>query len=166
MRIFVAVCIGMATLGLSAGYGLTGRWAWMTVILLIGLLWLTEPWHGGRWMATLALVLFTATAGVGVLLGLPAFWLLTSLVIALAAWDSDHFANYLADVPDIRNETQLTARHLRRLGFVCIPGWFLGIVALNVQVRLNFVLTLALALLIIIALSGAIRQMRQEGGQE
>jgi hypothetical protein len=38
-------------------------------------------------------------------------------------------------------------------------------VALNVQVRLNFLLTLALAALIVIALSGAIRQMRRENAK-
>jgi hypothetical protein len=154
--------IGLATLGLAVGYATSGRWIWMTAILLVGLLWLTEPWHGGRWVATLALLLFSAVAGVGVLLGFSTFWLLTSMVIVLVAWDLDHFGNYLAEAPEIRNETELTARHLRRLGFVSVSGWFLGIVALNVQVRLNFVLTLALAIVIIFALSGGIRQMRRE----
>lgn len=165
MRAFTAAMIGLAALGLAAGYATSGRWIWMTAILLTGLLWLTEPWHGGRWVATLALLFFPAVAGAGVLLGYSAFWLLTSLVILLVAWDLDHFCNYLADAPDIPNETELTARHLRRLGMISVSGWLLGIIALNVQVRLNFLLTLALAALIVIALSGAIRQMRRENAK-
>jgi hypothetical protein len=153
--------IGLATLTLAAGYAFSGRWIWMTAILLVGLLWLTEPWHKGRWVATLALLLFPTIAGVGILLGISSFWLLTSVVILLVAWDLDHFWHYLADAPDTRDETELTTRHLRRLGFVAVSGWLLGIVALNVQIRLNFVLTLALAIVIVIALSGAIRQMRR-----
>lgn len=165
MRVFIAAMIGTATLGLAAGYAMSGRWIWMTAILVVGLLWLTVPWHGGRWAAALALLLFAAVAGVGVLLGFSTFWLLTSLVIVLVAWDLDHFADFLADAPDIRNEKELTARHVQRLGVVSISGWLLGIVALNVQVRLNFLLTLALAALIVIALSGAIRQMRRENAK-
>ncbi len=166
IRAFVAIVIGSATLGLAAGYAVTGRWIWVMAILLVGLVWLTEPWHGGRWVATLAVLFFTAVAAVGILLGQTEFWLLTSLVAVLVAWDLDHFGNHLSDVSDVRGETDLIISHSRRLGFIAGLGWLLGVVALSVRIRLHFVLTLALALLIVIALSGTIRQMRREGGQE
>jgi hypothetical protein len=166
MRAFTPVVIGLATLGLAADYALTERWVWVGALLLMGLLWLAEPWHGGRWVATAALLFFTAVAVAGVLLELRTFWLFTSLVAALVAWDLDHFANYLSDAPDVHDKTGLINSHFRRLGFVAGLGWFLGVVALRVRLTFNFVLTLALALLIVIALSGAIRQMRRESEQD
>jgi hypothetical protein len=162
LRTLIAVVIGLATLGLATGYAVTERWTWVAGISIIALLWLAEPWHGAHWVAALALVLFTGAAVVGVFLGLPTFWLFSSLVAVLVAWDLDRFANHLDDVPDVRDETALTASHIRRLGIATGLGWILGLFALNVRFTFDFVVTLALALLVIVALSRAVRQVQGE----
>ncbi len=162
MRTLIAVVIGLATLGLAAGYVATERWTWVAGILVVALLWLAESWHGARWVASSALLLFTGAAVVGVFLDLPTLWLFTSLVAVLVAWDLDRFANHLDDVPEVRDETALTTSHVRRLGVVTGLGWILGLVALNVRFTFDFVVTLALALLVIVALSRAVRQVQRE----
>jgi hypothetical protein len=166
MRTSIGIAIGLATLGLAAGYIMTERWSWVAGILVIGLLWLAEPWHGARWVPTMALLLFTVAAIVGVFLELPTVWLFTSLVAVLVAWDLGHFANYLDDVQEILNERDLTIKHFRRLGIVAGFGWLLGIVALNVRLTFDFVLTLVLALLGVIVLSSALRQVRHDNEQD
>lgn len=166
MRALIAVVIGLATVGLAAGYVATERWSWVAIILLMGLLWLAEPLHGARWVATIGLLFFSTVAVVGVFLDLPTVWLLTSLVAVLVAWDLGHFAHYLDDVPEVRKEPELTVNHFRRLGIVAGLGWILGVVAINIHVTLDFVLTLALALLIVIALSGTVRHVRRESKQD
>jgi hypothetical protein len=166
MRISTGVAIGLATIGLATGYVIAERWSWVAGILAIGLLWLAEPWHGARWVPTMALLLFTMAAIVGVFLELPVVLLFSSLVAVLVAWDLGHFANYLDDVQEILDERDLTIKHFRRLGVVAGLGWLLGIVALNVQLTFDFVLTLVLALLGIIVLSRAVRQVRHDNEQD
>jgi hypothetical protein len=108
------------------------------------------------------LFFFAAVSALGSVWVLPAFWSLVSLVLVLVAWDLDHFARYLGDVADIRNESELLRRHLRRLGLVVGLGWLSALVALRVRVSFDFIGALTLGLLVIISLSGAIRQIRRE----
>ncbi len=162
MRKFLVLDIGCAMVALAAGYALTARWGWVAATGLMGLLWLTEPWHGRNWVSTMGLLFFTGAAVLGVLLRLPTLWLLSSLVAALVAWDLDCFAHYLSDVADIRDEPELIKSHLRRLGITAGLGWFLGALTLGVQLTLDFIWTLVLSLLIIISLGGAMRYVQRE----
>ena len=163
MRRLTAVTIGLATLLLALDFALTARWGWVVAIAAAGLLWLTESWHGRSWMSTVGLIFFTTVAAAGVILRLPPLWLLSSLVGALVAWDLDHFSHYLSGAADIRDEAELMKSHCRRLAAVTGLGWCLGAVALSVRFTFDFVPALALGLLIVIALSGAIRYMRRAG---
>ena len=162
MRGLIAGSIGLAVVILTAHFALGGLWGWVLAIALMGLCWLAEPWHGARWVSTVALFFFAAVSALASVWVLPAFWSLSSLVFVLVAWDLDHFAHYLGDVADVRNESELLRRHLRRLGLVAGLGWFSAVVTLRVRVTFDFVGALALGLLVIISLSGAIRQIRRE----
>ena len=159
MRRLSAVAIGLGTLGMAATFALAALWGWVVAIVIVGLFWLAEPRHGLRWVATLSLLFFTAAAVVGVLLKLSTFWLLSSLVMLLAAWDLSHFFRYLDDVADVRNEAELTRDHLKRLGIVAGLGWFLGATALAVRLTFDFGWALALGLVVVVSLSRAIRRM-------
>jgi hypothetical protein len=162
MQKSVTAAIGLATLGLAVSYASTARWNWVIAIVLAGLLWSTELWHGYTCASTAGLVFYTAVAIVGVIAGVPVFWLFSSLVAALVAWDLSCFAGYLHDVADVRNKRDLISNHYRRLGVVAGLGWSLGVVTLSVQLSFNFVWTLALGLAAIISLSQVIRYVRRE----
>jgi hypothetical protein len=166
MRTFLVIDIGAATLALATSYALQERWTWVAAILVVGLLWMTEPRHGARWIVTAGLIFFIFVAIVGALLGLAAFWLFSSLVALLVAWDVNQLDYDLSAVQDVRGETELKRIHFRRLGTVAILGWVFGVAALNFRVTFDFILTLGLGLAIIVTLSRAIRFMQSEGEEE
>jgi hypothetical protein len=162
MQRFITALIGLSTLGLALSYGSAARWVWVAAIALVGLLWMTVPWHGGRWVATFGMLFFIAASAAGVIMKLPPFWLFSNLIAVLVAWDLDRFFHYLDDVDDVRNEVGLKKGHGQRLGMVVLLAWLLGLVALRVQLTFHFVLTLALGLLAIVSLSRAVRYTRRE----
>jgi hypothetical protein len=161
MRRLLAVSIGLATLCLLAAFVPYGRQGWTLAIVLVGLLWLTTPLHGLRWVSTLAWAFFVALAALGVLLERPSLWLLCGVVVALFAWDLGHFGDYLDDV-QVFNRAELERAHLKRLGIVAGLGWLLGLLALGVRLRFDFNGVLALALLLVLSLGLALRRMGQE----
>lgn len=166
MRKVTTIAIGCATLGLGIAFESTVHWAWVGTVLLAALFWLTEPWHGQSWAPTAGLLSIAALVVLGVVLGLPNLWLLTSLVWALVAWDLDHFGRYLDEVPDVRNETELVHGHFRHLGGVAGLGWLLGAMALSVKLTFDFIWTLALGTLVVLGLTGMIRYTRQESKED
>jgi hypothetical protein len=168
MRIATTIGIGALVAGSGAAifavvYALSGRWGWAGVIVAIGLAWLSESWHSQRWIWTLGLIFFAAAAALGVLWRFSPFWMLTGLVVILAAWDLSRWEKLLADTPDVRNAAALTHAHLRRLGGVIGLGWGLAMLALNVEIHFGFIWSLALALLIVVGLSRVIRYMLEIG---
>jgi len=162
MQRFITALVGLSTLGLALTYASTARWVWVAAIMLVGLLWLTEPWHAGSWASTLGLLFFIALTAAGAIMNLPRFGLFANLTAVLVAWDLDQFSHYLGHVDDVRNETELIKSHGQRLGGVVLLGWLLGLVALRVQLTFHFILTLALSLLVIVSLGRAIRYARRE----
>jgi len=162
MQSFITALVGLSTLGLALSYGSASRWVWVAALALVGLLWLTEPRHGARWVATFGLLFFVAMTAAGVIMGLPRFWLFSNLTAVLVAWDLDRFFHYLGDVDDVRNEAQLRKGHGQRLAMVVVLAWLLGLAALSVRLTFHFILTLALGLVVILSLSRAIRYTRRE----
>ncbi|MCP4518841.1 MAG: hypothetical protein GY824_26895, partial [Delftia sp.] len=113
MRRLLAVSIGLATLCLLAAFVPFGRQGWTLAIIPVGLLWLTVPLRGVRWVSMLAWAFFAA---LGVLLGRPALWLFSGVVAALVAWDLSYFGAYLDYLADAHDSTELVRGHLERLG--------------------------------------------------
>jgi hypothetical protein len=163
MRRVLALTVGLATLGLAIAFALELRWGGVAAVGVVGLFWLAEAWHGLPWASTLGLLCFTALAAAGVMLGLSALCLLSSLVAALVAWDLGAFARYLDDVADVRDGAQLLKSHLGRLGAVAGLGWLLGAVALGLRFDLDFTWALALGLLVVVSLGWAMSRMGSEG---
>lgn len=162
MQKILVAAIGLATLPLAASYAWHAEWAWVAFIVLVGLLWLTEVKHGQRWLPTFGLLSFATLAAIGIIWTFSAFWLLTSLVAALCAWDLSHFSHRLNDIADIRHQAQYIRAHLQRLGMIAALGWLLGLIALNLRLTVGFISALALAFLVMISLSGIIRYLQRE----
>lgn len=166
MRRIVTVVVGFTVLALAASYAASARWEWVIAITLLGFLWLIEPWHRLAWVSSLGLIFFTVAAVTGLFLGFPASWSLTIQATVLVAWDLDQLKHQLEDVSDVRDEPGILKSHARRLGTVISSGLVLGLVALSVRFTFEFIPTLALGLLIVISLSGALRYVRRESENE
>ncbi len=161
MRRFFIVSVGLATLCLVTAFALRGHGEWTLATVIVSSLWLTESQHGLRRSSALSLSFFVAAAAVGVLLELPSLLLLSGVVAALAAWDLYYFGAHLDYMADVHNNTELVRGHIKRLGSTAGLGWLLGALALGVRLNFSFVVTLALALLIVVSLGLAMRRMTE-----
>jgi hypothetical protein len=93
-----------------------------------------------------------------------------NLLVALIAWDLDHFTRdyqqFSVGQARESDDPALFKAHLKRLGIVAMLGWSLGVVALNVQFSLNFASALTLSLLALLSLRQIVRYLGREGGYE
>ncbi len=155
------VCLGLSVIALGAGYGLTYDGRWSALWLLLGVLW----WLGRRrwrWVGSLAFLGYIGAAAGGVFIGLGEVWMLLGTVAALAAWDLDHFAHRLQEIPRIEQQEALVASHLQRLALVSGGGLLLGIGARLVQVRFSLGAAVLLGLLAILGLQQFLAMLRRE----
>jgi len=155
--------IGLATLLLTLGYAIGGRWIGAAASVALGCLWLAGLRRGWNGIDSLGLIGFTGLAAVGVWLALATPILLASQVAALATWDLDRFAQRLRSAGRVEAEPDLTRAHLQRLLAATGLGLVLGGVALGVQVPLSFGWALPLAALMILGLSRAIGWLNRAG---
>ncbi len=162
MKNFAFISIGLATLSLALGYGLSSLWAWTPLMVIIGLLWLVGQWYDWEGWASVGLILFIGAAAGGVWHDVAAGWLLGSVVAALIAWDLAHFSQHLNHAGHGENAAELKRTHLRRLLIVASLGLLLGGVALSLQLEFNFGWALLLGLLAILSLGWLISLTRGE----
>jgi hypothetical protein len=161
-RIIGSVCVGLAAGALATAYGLQGWWLWTAGVGLLGVLWLVGYWRSWGWLASVGLVGSVAASAIGLLLDLPAGWMVAGLLAALCAWDLHRFVVSLETVDRVDDEGGLTRRHLARLGTVAGLGLVLVVVALGIEVRLTFLMASLLGLLAVWGLSQAVRFLRRE----
>jgi hypothetical protein len=174
--------IGLATGALALGYAANGEWLGGALMILIGaLLWIAQRRRWSRSASlhlahdsqrapnlingTAGLIVFTASAALGLLRGASTFAMLVGTLAALAAWDLDHFERRLRTAQRVEAQGALIRAHLRRLSIVAGLGLTLGGIALSVQVEITFGWALLLGLLAFLALSGVIAfgQREREG---
>jgi hypothetical protein len=84
-------------------------------------------------------------------------------VVALSAWDLEHFVQGMVDAGYVENVQDLERGHLRRLLIVDGLAVLLGELALRIRVEIGFGTVFVLALLAVFGLSRAIRFLRYEG---
>lgn len=158
--------IWLATSALALGYALGGLWNLTLVIVALGFLWLLGQTRHWGWMAFVGLVSFVGVAVIGLWFDLAAGWMLLGTVMALAAWDLDHFAQRLRyvgwDETLAERRRELERRHLQRLLSVSGLGLLLAAVALGVRIRFNFGIAFLLGLVAVLGLSQAISFLRRE----
>jgi hypothetical protein len=160
------ISIGLTTWALALGYARSGLWAWTSLIVALGGLWLLGQWRGWGWMASVGLVFFVVAAAAGLWLNLATGWMLLGVVAALATWDLDHFVQRLrsvgGDETPAEQWRELEQRHLRRLLIVDGLGLLLALVALEIKVKLSFGIAFSLGLLAVLGLSRVIGFLRRE----
>jgi hypothetical protein len=170
MRRIAYLAIVAASLGTGLQYALDDRWWVVLACGLAGALWLLQSKYGVELRPTVSLVFLVGVGGVGTFLSYNPVWLLTNLVVALIAWDLDHFTRdyqqFSLGQARKSDNPALFGAHLKRLGIVAMLGWSLGVVALNVQISLNFTGALILGLLALLSLRQVVRYLGREGGYE
>jgi hypothetical protein len=153
--------IGIAALVLALGYGLNGRWIVAPVLVGFAVLWGGLQIQGRASASAIGLAMTLLVAAVGFWLGVGAGWLLVGAVAALSAWDLDQFEQHLRRAGQVRGRLEMERRHLLRLALVDAVGILLGIVALQVQVRISFLAALLLAGLLALGAGELIIYLRQ-----
>ncbi len=162
MRTLALLSIGLAALSLFIAYVLGASLIWALVVAAVGILWLMGAWRDWNGAASVGLIAFVSAAGFGIWQGLPAGWMLVSMILALVAWDLDGSASRLREAGHVQGELALKRAHLERLLIVAGLGLLLGGVALGVRVHLGFWWDLVLGVLAIVCLSQVFRLMRRE----
>jgi hypothetical protein len=153
----------LAAAALAVGYGLEEAWGGVVVAGIVGGFWLFGQWRRWGRVASVALVLLTGAAAVGLWLGVVGGWALVGVVAALVAWDLDRFTWRMRTAGCVVDADALERHHLRRLLVVGGTGLLLGVVALSVRVRLGFAAAFLLGLLAVLGLSRAVGFLRREG---
>jgi hypothetical protein len=152
MKLLAPASIGLAALALALGYALHSLWAGAGCTLAIGLLWLAGQRRGWDWTAELGLAGYIGLAAFGIWQALPGGWMLVGLVLALVAWDLDHFTRQLRRAGRVVGEAQITQSHLRLLLAVAGIGLLLGGVAIGFRIELGFGWALAAFVLAILSM--------------
>ena len=156
------VSTALAASALALGYAQAHLWAGVVLIAGLGAFWLFGQRRGWRWVPSLVLVLFVSAAVFGLGLAAEPIWMLLGVVVGLAAWDLDHFAQRMRKASHVEGVQNLERRHLLRLLLVSGLGFLLSAAALEVRVELPMGTALLLGLLAIMGLSRAIRFLRRE----
>ncbi len=118
----------------------------------------TPSWPAG----SLLLFLLTAAAAAAVLLETPPWLALLAVTAALGAWDLDHFLRRLMSGGEVNFAGNLGRAHLRHLLIVEVLGFFLGLAAATLRLRLPFWWEVLLAALAVIGLSRLIQHLRAQ----
>lgn len=154
LAILAAVVLG------ALPYALGERWWVVVACALIGVLWLAPTGPGANLFPTLSTFFLTGVCAAGVFLDHPSSWLLTTLVMILAAWDLDSYARDhqpFLEEPNKAAGSALFRAHLERLGIIVLVGWSLGMVALYLRIPLSFVGAAVLGALALLGLRLGIR---------
>jgi hypothetical protein len=160
IRQYFIASLAMAALFTLLGCTLAGHWQLgMFFVVLSGGWWLQQL-RGMRWHTPLFIVYMGALVLIGIL-DVGAGWLLFAAVAVLISWDLNLFLHQ-ADKGNLVNELLLVQVHLRALGRVAVLALLLGGVVLLIQIQLSFWTAFVLALVIILALNGMMRQIAEE----
>jgi hypothetical protein len=156
LGVAVALLAGLALVNGQGGLAL--------LALLVGVGWAGVHRLGGRWrwFSPLAFLLLGGEAVVGLVRGFPAGGLVIGVAAALAAWDLDGFAAYLARFGPNPEQTPLLKKHLGRLLVVLGGGVILGEAALVLRVTLSLGWVATLGILAMVILLQAVRQLGGE----
>jgi hypothetical protein len=157
----------VASAALAVGYGAGGYLREALILAALGGVWLAglrlatlrPRWN---WLHSLALLLYTVAAGLGMLLRLPPGWMLAGLVGAVSAWDLEYFARRVRSVGEEVADRRLERQHLVRLAVVMGAGMAAAGGALLLRARFRLGVGLLAGLVALLALTQVIGFLRRE----
>ncbi len=163
MELSVIISISLATLTLALGYALERAWLESALVIVVGLSWFIAQARGWqRLMTPLAFSALVALAAIGAWRGIGAGWMLSGMVMTLAAWDLVRFERRIREATDIEDAALLRRAHFRRLFSTLSLGLLLGGLALSLRLSLNLGGAILLGLLILFGLGRVVGVLRQQ----
>jgi hypothetical protein len=147
-----SACIAACSLALAGGFLIGDLPAPAAALLAFGAFWLAAKRIRWAWVSTLGLILTAAAAGGGLLLGLPASWLLPGALGGLLAWDLAAFEGRLRLADPADDLAGLERRHLAWLLPTAAVGLLLSSAAATFRMQISFGWLLLLALIAAVGL--------------
>ena len=158
---------GLSVFVLALVFALSGLWVGVAVVLAGGALWLVGHLRPQSWPGALAssatLVVLAGAAAAAMINAIGGGWPVLGLVAALVAWDLEQFAQQMRAAGRVDGVTELERRHIRRLLLTAVIGGVLGLLGLELRVRLRFGLALLLAALVMAGLGLIVGYLRRLG---
>jgi len=154
--------IFVATVLLTAGYGLGKLWLEVPAVFLVGILWGVCVLRDIRWVASLLFVVMLGAAAVGYMARLSHLLMLAVGCTLVLAWDLHQFEGRLLDLEE-QATIEMEKNHLLR-SLMVLGASFLVIAADSwLQIRIQFVALVFVTVLVILVLNQIILLARRAG---
>ena len=145
-------CLLIATICLSLGYGIEGRWRGLLVALVLPFLWIFIRNRKNQWLPTVLLILYIGTAVTGLVIGCEPLLMISSVTPALGMWDVAQFQHRTKDNENPALVELLEREHFRSFGLALGAGFFLSVLGLVIRVQLPFGVIVLFTLITLIGL--------------
>jgi hypothetical protein len=143
--------IVICSASLAWGFAQQGFTSFSTWVIILGVGWLFAIWQDWKLYSSIALLISTILAALGLWFGFSPGWMFAGGIFALIAWDMTDFRQRLRGMADDDDRRGFERRHLARISLVAFIGLFLASIAMLVRVQFTFDWS---ALLVIVALLG------------
>ena len=148
------VCLISSTLCLVAGYGLSGRWEGLLIVLGIAISWLLLSKRYVQWLPSFLLLVYIAAAAAGLLAGLAPILMIAGVTTALGSWETQQFHQNLKGDRQHELARLLQKRHDTWSGLAVFLGLLLPGAGLYLHFHFSFGI---LALITLVAIVGLYR---------
>jgi hypothetical protein len=156
-RIILYLCIVSSLSILAISFILGGYISVFTTLILIALFGLLAEWRGWTWFASIWLLTIAGAAVYGILVELSPFWILTSIISALMAWDLSRLIKRLKISSPEDDPKSLEMAHLRNLFIFMVTAFVIGSLAMRLQFRITYTQAI---ILIVVAFAGIMQLIR------
>lgn len=137
LALLLSIVIGTASLAwgyAQVGLPLLARW-----IIAFGAVWLVAVWKRWFWFAYLGIAFDFLAAALGLwFLNFPPGWMLGGAICGLLAWDLTYFRYRQRFAASDEERRRVESRHLLRVSFLALLGFFLASVAMVLKLEFNF----------------------------
>jgi hypothetical protein len=139
-KTFLAACVVVSVLCLSAGYALTGRWVGAVIVMITGPAWLLARKYPASLLPHLCLLGSVCLTVGGLLSGIPPLLMFFDSGAALAAWDLLFLDDALGSYTSGEQTRQYEINHVRSLALALGSGLFVTFVGRLLNLQVPFVI--------------------------
>ncbi len=166
LRELTAALIVLGVAALAVGYALAaGAAAWLTLIAALGAVWLVGVGLRQDWASSAGMLIAAGLAANGIAADLPPGWMVATMILAVSAWNADYFHRRIDGQP-LSDRPALLRAFLIRLGAVAALSGILAALTLGLDMSIGFLAAMALAALLVGALSRLVVALRQAADRQ
>jgi hypothetical protein len=153
------IVISSATL--AWGYAQSGFTSFSVWIIVLGLGWLFAIRQRWFWISSIALLVVTLLAALGLWFGFTPGWLFAGSIFALFAWDMTDFHQRLVLMAKNDNTRGLERRHLLRVSLLALAGMTLASITMLLRWQFTFEWGALLVVIILLGLGQLVGWFRK-----